>query len=317
MTTTAEASITAQPIAAAESEIIRAGRKIATEAVSISMTPSAAYPTTPSITPISALPGSAAFFPSLPTTGYEQEEPVSIILNIESSGFLPWEQQIICIGLQDPQDPTAEPTIIMEQSEANMLMSLFDHIKSNAIERLIGYAVSFDFRFIMLRAMKHNIPCKEFMDCDLYDLMEMMTKGKDEYVYMAQKAPKLSVLGDFFWGYPKPFTDLEMLKYWKSGRYDKVVEFASSQVTRTLALFLLYKYISTTPFTLTPITTVSGVAINSASQPDNVLAPLANTETIPPRSITWQCPNCLAELEVLGDQAPGACTICGGELIRK
>ena len=179
----ATASITAEPAYVDPSQIIF---------------PLIRPPVTPAITP----PGVPAPF-----------ENRHLIINIETTGFDPLKDRIISIGIQNPLLPDELPVVLMHEKEEVMLNSLFTVIKEGGYGVLVGYGMSFDYRFILVKAMKHNIECKEFYDCDLLDMGQAMAQGKFEFVYFAQRQPKLSDVGDFFWSYPKPFTDLEMLKY--------------------------------------------------------------------------------------------------------
>ena len=235
-----------------------------------------------------------------------------LILNIETTGYRPWEHRIIAIGLQDPLVPNLEPVVLMDPSERMMIASLFMVIKEGGYDELVGYGLSFDYRFLLIKAMKHNLTCKEFYDIGLYDLMQAAAQGKFSYVYYPQKAPSLSDLADYLWSYPKPFTDLEMIKYYAQEQYDKVYEFASGQITRIFALYTLFTRITQNP----TIDVVSGSVGSSSSV---VTTPKVATEsllTIPeahlPELVRLQCPNCMAEKDFPAGTTTAECTICDG-----
>jgi len=240
-----------------------------------------------------------------------------LILNIETDGLKPWENRIIAIGIQDPAFPNDMPTIIMDESEEFMIYSLLMVIKEGRYNELIGYGLSFDYRFLLMKYMKYNLDCKEFYDCDLYDLGQAMAQGKFEYVYYAQKQPKLSDIADFFWGYPKPFTDLEMIEYYKLGQLDKVVEFATSQIIRINALYVLFRRIIET----SALPLASGiVGFNSKEilpPTQSPVSPLTIPEAHLPEMITLVCKNCLGEIEVTKENIIEICPVCGAKLTRK
>ena len=253
--------------------------------------------------------------PSTPTYPiFEAEDVKSVIINIETLGLKPWEERIISIGLQDPLKPDDAPTVIMLHDEKDMLNALFTIIQENGYNQVIGYGYSFDIRYVVLRAMFYNIPCKEFVDMDIYDLGQAMAQVKMAFMYYAQKQPKLSDIADFFWNYPKPFTDIEMMKYYKLGQYDKVSEFTSSQITRILLLYYLFRETTENP--------VIPISSGSVGQLSNVTTtPMVSKEsklTIPeanfPETKTMKCPVCLAEFVVPKDTALTICKICGGKL---
>ena len=171
----------------------------------------------------------------------------SLIINIETTGLKPWEQRIISIGVQDPLNTTEQPIVLIELDEASMIMQLLEIIKSGGYTDVIGYGYAFDLRFLVLRAMKLGINCKQFVELRIFDLMQSMAQVLPKFVYKAKQPPSLSDVSDFLFGYPKPFSDLEMMKFYASGRLDKVIEFTSSQITRIMLLYHLFRNITETP----------------------------------------------------------------------
>lgn len=239
-------------------------------------------------------------------------EKKALILNIETEGYRPWEHKIIAIGIQDPLVPNSLPVVIMHPDEAFMISSLFMVIKEGDYGELVGYGLSFDFRFLLIKAMKHNINCKEFYDCKLLDLMQAAAQGKFEFMYKPQSPPSLSDLSDYLWKYPKPFTDLEMIKYWRQGQDEKVLEFASSQITRILALYILFHRVSGNTFDILPSGSVGQSSLGSFPRSSPTESKLTIPEAHLPELTTLRCPNCMAEVEVPKGTASKLCTICGG-----
>lgn len=252
---------------------------------------------------VSAIPGAA--------------EKKGLIFNIETTGLDPMKERIITIGYQDAMDPEAAPTIIMLEDEQAMLRALFAVIQEGEYTELIGYNLSFDYRFVMMRAMFYAVTGHEFFDCSLYDLMQAMQQGKLSFVYNPQKAPNLSDTAEFLFGYPKPFTDVEMMKYYAEGAYDKVLEFASSQISRTMALYWTYRAVTEIPF--------SPGASGSAGTASGLVSPTKNSTesmlTIPeahtPEKAILKCPICLAEWEFEAGTKTAECPICGNQMEEK
>lgn len=232
-----------------------------------------------------------------------------LILNIETDGYNPWENRIIAIAFQDPLNPERQPSVIMLDDEELMIEALITVIAEGAYTHLIGYGIGFDYRFIIVKALYYQLDCKEFFDCDLIDLMESIAKGRARYVYMAQKPPSLSDLADYLWGYPKPFTDTEMIKFWRLGDHNKVLEFASSQVTRILALYVLYVKVTTTSITA-PVSGIEGAGKFSAGLPPTATgSPLTIPEASAPGYWVAKCPNDLSEWNVPVSQTSFVCPI--------
>lgn len=246
--------------------------------------------------------------PTLSLTPFEEvTERKRLIINIETTGFKPWEHKIIAIGLQDPLDLNKPPSVIMLESEKDMLNALFEVIRDGEYKEIIGYGTGFDYRFILIRAMNLDIDCKEFYDMTFYDLMQAMGQGKFSFVYKAPQPPNLSELADFLWGFPKPFSDLEMIKFYRLGQFSKVVEFTSSQIIRILALYQLFRKISESPFIFTP--PVSGETLNSILTTPTLKADskLTIPEAHIPETWTARCPISLEVAEVPMDQAEYQC----------
>lgn len=249
-----------------------------------------------------------------PITDPVKAAPPSIIFNIETLGLKPWEKRIITIGFQDAKDTTGNPTIIMLDDEKAMIEQFFRYLSKNEMSRIIGYNLSFDFRFIILRAMYHNIPFKEFYDLNLFDLYEIMSKGKDMYMFKTQYGPNLSDISDFYFGYPKAFTDLEMMEYYKKGQLDKVLEFADAQIRRTHALYILYKTLAGTQFSLGVVDNPGNLTDITKSDTLSLLPQytVSTAPSIPGNPI--KCPNCLAEFQSSSEIVGGICPICKNPL---
>lgn len=236
-----------------------------------------------------------------PTVLITHPDKKPLILNIETTGLDPFTDRIICVGLQDPIQPLENPFIILLDSEQEMLNALMTVITDGGYNQLVGYGLSFDFRFIFIKAMFYSVPCKEFFNMGLYDLMQAMAQVKMEFVYFPQKAPKLTDVATFFWDYPKPFPDTDMIKYYQSGALDKVLEFASGQITRTLLLYLLYRDISETPHSgASPgIEGMQPPSFGTSTPPTSSM--LTIPEALPSKTWHAKCPNDLAEFDVPND----------------
>ena len=279
-----EAIITAEPVLAPEDEII---------------------------IPLEA----AEYKPYVPYAPYPAAaEKKGLVFNIETTGFDPLVDRVISIGLQDPMFPEANPIVLMLTDEKQLISAFFEVLKLGNFNELIGYGLSFDYRFILMQAMYYGLTCKEFYDCELYDLMQACAQGKFSYMYFPQKALKLSDIAAFLWDYPKPFSDLEMLKYYAAGDYDKVVAFTSSQITRILALYTTFRKITETPVTSFSSGVVSESAFSMSSPELENVSMLTIPEVSISNLLSWKCDQCMAEWSNLQLNGATKCPICGTEL---
>lgn len=298
------------PVVANPWDIIPSAVTVAAKEVEVGLVPTP--PTPPTEPPAPIPPG--VFVPYAP---YVAPEKKSLIINVETNGYNPWEHRILAIGLQDPTLPEEYPIVIMLEDEELMIKALFTAMKEMGVNELIGYGLSFDYRFLFIKAMKYNIDCKEFVDCSLYDLMQVAAQVKQAFVYYPQKAPSLSDLADYLWGFPKPFTDIEMIKFWASGEFDKVIEFTSSQITRILALYLLSRKVSENSF----VSLAFGSAGSSSSLGTTLESSTSSKLTFPEAHLpeTWlaKCPNDMSEWNVPITQSEFICPIDGTIIRRK
>lgn len=316
MTNGAEVELGRRLIEAKESEIIRSSPSTAKRDVELTLK-KVSQPLTipPGETPLPAPiipPSNLPFSPVVPTSAGTK----GLIINIETTGFDPLKHRIIAIGAQDPLFPETAPIIILRESEEEMIRELFTIISDGNYNEAIGYGYSFDLRFVVVRAMKLGIPTKQFSDMDIYDLMQAMAQVKFQFVYNAQRPPKLSDVADFFWGYPKPFSDLEMIKFYAQERFDKVLEFASSQVTRIMLLYALFRSITETNFS--PF--ASGTLASSDSIETTTNISKESKLTIPeaqiPTSWTAKCKGDNSEWIVPNNQAEFICPV-DGEVVKR
>jgi len=261
-----------------------------------------------------------------------------LILNIETNGLDPFVNRIVTIGIQDPLKPSEPPIIIMLDDEEYMIKLLFTMIQDGDYNDLVGYGLSFDYRFILIKAMKYNIGCQDFYNCGLIDLMQAVAQGKFSYMYFPQKATSLSKVSAYFWGFPKIFPDLQLLKYYAEGDMEKVREFAIDQIVRTFALYSLFFrliYSKFDPDTLgTPkepenlpgtsqdtITSFSSgsesvSAVSNGVPPAEINSLLTIPEVSDTNVLNFKCPQCLAEWSNTQLNGSTICPICGTELKR-
>ena len=244
-------------------------------------------------------------------------ENKDLVINIETEGFRPWEHRIIAIGVQDPSLPDEPPKIIMGADEALMIQEFLALFKRGQYDRIIGYNITFDYRFIIMRSMRYGMPLKEFQNAKLYDLQELMSKGRIGFVFNQQRAPKLSDLSDFLFSFPKAFSDADMLEFWATGQFDLVRQFASDQVTRTLLLYFVTRYVIEKPVGSASIPIVRVETLPLSVPPSAEPSPLTIPEAQAPTTWTATCPNDSSEHIVPITQNTFTCPIDGTIITRK
>lgn len=249
--------------------------------------------------------------PNIPITPRSKQ----LVVNIETLGLYPWESRIIAIGMVDAADLNAQPLVLMVESEREMLLDFFKLFRDLDYTSIVAYNASFDFRFIIARAMLYGFSCKEFQDADIIDVMRCMTYGRLEYTWGNQKSGRLDQWTDLYYGFPKPFDDLEMMKLYEQGEWELVYNYAAGQVLRAQWLYNHWLYTVSNPTSEGPpdlsfFTPTQGIA-SSAAASSNLTINLPqglNTAFI-------ECQDCLARTDIAPGEEVLRCPVCGSSNI--
>jgi len=167
----------------------------------------------------------------------------SMVLDMETTGALPWESKIICIGAKDASLFDQPPTVFFDEDEKVMVTDFLNWFRSGGFNEIIGYNVSFDFRFIFSRCMFYQIQAPEFFAADLYDLMNVMKQVKQEYVFGFNKPGSLEDWIFFLWGESKAMTTEELLTAYAKKEYEPIIDYCRQDVEYEFTLWLLSQYV--------------------------------------------------------------------------
>jgi len=179
--------------------------------------------------------------PFTPWRPVEPQMPIrrSLIIDIETTGILPWESRLICISLMDPADPDLEVITIYDEEEEKTVRIFIEVLQQNGIEELIGYNLLFDYRFIFAKCLRYRIAAPILDEQKLYDIMEIMEKGRRGFVYGRNKPGRLEDWTKFLFGESKLMTNREMLQAWGEGRVDDIIKYNRDDVRKTYKLWAL------------------------------------------------------------------------------
>lgn len=179
-------------------------------------------------------------------------EQHSCILDIETTGLDPWDSKMICIGALDVatvaslEDIAKNTIVFASDDESQMIDNFIDWFKRNEFTQIIGYNLSFDHRFIFAKCLKFMVPCSQFRYADMYDIMQVMQQVKREFVYGFNKAGSMSLWTEYLFGRTKTMTIEDMLKAYKEGRIQDIVEYNKDDVRSTYDLWALIRFVSET-----------------------------------------------------------------------
>lgn len=157
-----------------------------------------------------------------------------LVVDIETTGLYPWESRVTFIGALDPEDPT-KTFIFFYLDEEKTLREFIDFYTAGKYTGIIGYNLSFDFRFLFTHCMRYMIPCNAFVKADLRDVMQVMKQVKESFVFGQQKAGTLDQWAKYLYGESKYLDSELMLKLWEDKEYDEIEKHVTQDV------FLTYK----------------------------------------------------------------------------
>jgi len=167
----------------------------------------------------------------------------SMVLDIESTGALPWDSRIICIGAKDAALFDQPPTVFFDEDEKVMVEDFLSWFRSGGFTEIIGYNVSFDFRFIFSRCLFYQLQAPNFFASDLYDMMNVMKQVKREYVFGFNKPGSLEDWMKYLWNESKAMTIEEILEAYARKEYEPIVDHCRQDVEYTFTLWLLAQYV--------------------------------------------------------------------------
>lgn len=233
----------------------------------------------------------------------------ALVVNIETTGIKPWDSQIIAIGFMDSLSPEKVPTVLTSHDEKTLIRSFLTLFKLGGYTKIIGYNAGFDYRFIIVKAMKYGLGCQEWFNTYIIDLMRALQYGTTEYVWGSPVSGKLTDWAEYYFNDPKLITDADMIKAWSDGRFSVVEDFASGQVRRTYNLWLLWDYTTSLPFMI-------------GKEGETIHTPVSSSKTSElsikdTTSQTVNCPVCMAEVTIPQGENKASCPICKTVVSRK
>lgn len=229
----------------------------------------------------------------VPSAPAPEEKP--LVIDIETTGFKPWESRLICIGIKDPTKPDDDPIVILDENEPLMIEWLFKYIKTEGFNALIGYNIAFDFRYLFTRAMLYRIPCEEFHNMKLHDVMQVLGQVKEAFIYKPPVNTNMQTWSKLLLGMEKTLTTQQLFDAYKKGEWDKVMQYNGTDVEICTQLWNLIEFTRRTPFFLE--------------------TPVAQKTEQRAGSIT--CSSCLSENILIEGQTKEVCDVCGAKLTQQ
>ncbi len=245
------------------------------------------------------------FIPTYAKVPEFQAPTNELIINIETTRVKPWEGNIFCIGVMDPNVLKPEIMNFINETEEETIDEFIEWFKTTRYTTLIGYNVAFDYRFMYVVMQKYRRSVPSWLDMELYDVMQQQEQVKHEFVYGRNPSGKLEDWATYLFGMQPYAKQEEVFKWHKDGNIDEIVNFNSDKIMKTYFLWVLNKVVGGS---------VSGAASTGAShQTGETTQTTANPVALEAAKLTIPvaCPNCMQIQEMPRGDKSILCEVCG------
>lgn len=230
-------------------------------------------------------------------------EPISpptekeLLINIETTDLMPTKGRIYSIAFLDLTTPGAEIQVAVLNDEDVLINGFLDFFETGMYTKLVGYNVSFDYRYIFTKMMKYRRSSKAWKNVKLIDVMQIMKQVKEEFVFGYNKPGTLDAWGKMILGRGKYGSQELMLRKYISGDFNYVRAFQVRQIELTRDLYALSRFCSGEGF------------ISSPTPIPEEISSIIPSETPETPAIQGKktCPTCMA----YNPLSATICEICG------
>jgi len=251
-------------------------------------------------------PPGIAKFPEIPT--YDAP-PSELIINLETTRVKPWEGRLICIGVLDPNTSAVEPYNIILESEEEMLDIFLDFYEDSDYKTIIGYNVSFDYRWIYALCQKYRKTAPNFMNAKLVDMMQQQKQVKQAFVYGMNPTGKLDEWSEYLLGLEPYAAVKDVMQWYKDKNFEEITNYNARKLLTTYSLFTLDKVVKG------ELAAGGGEATaESTTETEEENAP-ANPSVNVPKPFMVQCGRCRAEQPMPVTEKVIQCAVCGNEIL--
>jgi len=233
------------------------------------------------------------------------EEVKNLILNVETTAVNPWESRLICIGVLDPSSEVPQILQFMEANEEATITEFVDWINSTGYKVLVGYNVSFDYRFLYALMQRYRLVCPAWPEMSLYDLMVQQKQVKQSFVSTTQKPGTLEQWATYLFG-TQPYAEQAKVYEWlKAGNTQEILNFNEDKITKAYMLYTLNKVVAGT---IIPATTTAQA---TSSAPQTVTATQYPSAGTLDHEMVVYCPTCHQEQYMPKGEKVANCFVCG------
>jgi len=194
-------------------------------------------------------PSAEEMRPYVPRTGrwkrapYVAPENKPLVLDIETTGLMPWDSRLMLIGVKDMSDPESTTQVFYDADEERTLRMFIDYFNEGGFNEIVAYNLPFDMRYIYAKGMRYRMPMKAVTDARWTDLAWRMQQVKRHSSAMRQKAGRLEDWISYLLGEHKTMNYKELLAAWGAGDIEQIKNYNVNDVERTAELWQLSEYI--------------------------------------------------------------------------
>ena len=232
-----------------------------------------------------------------PTAPSEKKE---LLINIETTDLVPWKGRIYSIAFQDLSVPGSEAFVMTNDNEAELIRDFVLFFDAGNFDRLIGFKLSFDYRYIFNKIMLYRFQSKKWADIPLRDVKQLMDQVKESFVYFPDKKGTLNDYGKELLGKGKLGPQKDVLKMFLAKNFAYVEAFQKRQIEVSKGLYDLFRFSSQ-----------SGISVPNSNFPVNNPSKETNISNIPSTNPGEKtCKTCL-QVNPLNNTE---CLVCGDNL---
>ena len=236
----------------------------------------------------------------------EFEAPTrELIINIETTAVKPWEGRIVCIGVLDPNAVAPEALNFIRETELETLDDFLEWYEAMDYPVLIGYNVSFDYRFIYVACQKYRRNAPKFMEAELLDIMQQQKQVKQAFVYGNNPTGTLQNWADYALGIPAYASQKQMYVWIKEKNIEEITNFNADKLAKTYYLWVLDKVVAGT-IPQAAVLARPGIEAGAAAAGTSSPTPLQTAEVV-----LVACPNCMQRQNMLKTDKVIQCEVCG------
>ena len=183
--------------------------------------------------------------------------PKELIVNLETTGVLPWESRVITIGVLDPNQETPEVMQFRQENEEQTIMEFVNWFNSQAYDTFVSYNAAFDYRYLYALMQRYRLQCPAWPGLEIYDLQTQQEQVKQSFVPGNNKSGTLEQWCTYLFG-TQPYAEQEQVFAWyKDGNFKEIENYNADKIVKAYLLFTLNKIVaSTLPTSETPAETL-------------------------------------------------------------